>query len=327
MRYIYSDKTDPYYNLALEQFVFDELDKSDSYFMLWQNHNSIIVGKHQNTAGEINADYVRENNIRVARRLSGGGAVYHDMGNLNFTFIADADSKNYDFATFCQPVIAALAQLGVKAEVSGRNDMTIDGKKFSGNAQYMRKGRIMHHGTIMFDSNLEILTEALNVSPDKIQSKGIKSIKSRVTNVKPHVQENLTVGEFWETLRKFVFEQYGCTNYILSAEEERTVEKLRDERYSLWEWSYGASPAYSIQKKKRFDGCGTIQVEMDVKEGRIENIAFSGDYFGDDADGLVERLKGCKLEYNELDNLLHTENIGIYFTHLTTSDFISLLLG
>ena len=150
--------TDPAWNLAAEQYVFDRLPRDRTYFMLWQNDNAIIIGKHQNTAAEINEQFVRENGVRVVRRLSGGGAVYHDMGNLNFTFIADAgDMESINFRLFCRPVVAALAKIGVTAEINGRNDMTIDGQKFSGNSQYLKEGRVMHHGTIMFDSNLDLV--------------------------------------------------------------------------------------------------------------------------------------------------------------------------
>ena len=179
--------TDPSYNLAMEQYVFDCLPRDRMYFMLWQNDNAIIVGKYQNTIAEINEETVRERGIRVVRRLSGGGAVYHDMGNLNFTFITDVGESNaLDLKLFCEPVVRTLATLGVKAEVNGRNDITIDGKKFSGNSQYIRQGRVMHHGTIMFDSDLSVVGEALRVDPTKIQTKGIRSVRSRVTNVAEH---------------------------------------------------------------------------------------------------------------------------------------------
>ena len=196
--------TDPSYNLAMEQYVFDCLPRDRMYFMLWQNDNAIIVGKYQNTISEINEEAVRERGIRVVRRLSGGGAVYHDMGNLNFTFITDAGgSGTLDMKLFCEPVVRTLAALGVRAEVNGRNDITIDGKKFSGNSQYLRQGRVMHHGTIMFDSDLSVVGEALRVDPTKIQTKGIRSVRSRVTNVAEHLPERVTLPEFavscWKT--------------------------------------------------------------------------------------------------------------------------------
>ncbi len=259
MYYIPSASTDPYYNLALEQYVFDSFSKDHSYFMLWQNDNAIIIGKHQNTVSEINAAYVAEHGIRVARRLSGGGAVYHDMGNLNFTFITDSEREAFDFSMFCKPIQMALAGMGVRVDISGRNDMTIDGKKFSGNAQYIKKGRVMHHGTLMFDTDMTVLAGALNVSADKIESKGIRSVKSRVTNIKPYMSgQNFTLQDFWEALRQYMFRENGMEHYGLTVDNLTAVKKLKDEVYSTWDWNYGASPAHSIQKARRVEGCGKL---------------------------------------------------------------------
>lgn len=197
MMYIRSSSTDPYFNLALEQYVFDFLPKTKAYFMLWQNDNTIVVGKHQNTVGEINVSFVKEHGIHVVRRLSGGGAVYHDLGNVNYTFIMDAGKSNeLDISAFCKPVVDALRSLGITAEISGRNDITIDGKKFSGNSQYLKDGRMMHHGTIMYNSDLDTVEKALCVSKDKIISKGINSVRSRVTNIAEHMEKIISTEEF-----------------------------------------------------------------------------------------------------------------------------------
>ena len=209
--------TDPSYNLAMEQYVFDCLPRDRMYFMLWQNDNAIIVGKYQNTIAEINEEAVRERGIRVVRRLSGGGAVYHDMGNLNFTFITDVGESNaLDLKLFCEPVVRTLATLGVKAEVNGRNDITIDGKKFSGNSQYIRQRRVMHHGTIMFDSDLSVVSEALRVDPTKIQTKGIRSVRSRVTNVAEHLPEKVTLPEFRRILLENILKENPGEAYPLT---------------------------------------------------------------------------------------------------------------
>lgn len=209
--------TDPAWNLAAEQYVFDRLPRDRTYFMLWQNDNAIIIGKHQNTAAEINEQFVRENGVRVVRRLSGGGAVYHDMGNLNFTFIADAgDMESINFRLFCRPVVAALAKIGVTAEINGRNDMTIDGQKFSGNSQYLKEGRVMHHGTIMFDSNLDLVAQALHVDQEKIRAKGIASVRSRVTTVRRHMTNPVGLEEFRHLLLQEILEQQPGEEYVLS---------------------------------------------------------------------------------------------------------------
>lgn len=328
MYYIQSESNDPYYNLALEQVVFDKLDRSHSYFMLWQNDNTIVVGKHQNTAAEINAAYVKENGINVVRRLSGGGAVYHDLGNLNFTFVVDGGDGAFDFATFCRPVAAALGSLGVEVEISGRNDMTIDGKKFSGNSQYRKQGRVMHHGTILFDSDLTVVAGALNVPADKIQSKGIQSVKSRVTNVKPYLKEGITTIQFRDALKDYMTEQNNMLPYTLTAEEQALAHKLRDEIYSTWEWNFGASPAHSIQKVRRIEGCGRIEVYMDVaKQGVLTAVEFYGDFFsGSDPAELAQKLIGCKLEQQELDTALRGVDVGSYFANLQTEQLIEILV-
>lgn len=329
MRYIQSESTDPHYNLALEQHAFDSLSPGQSCFMLWQNHNTIVVGKHQNTAQEINEEYVREKGITVARRLSGGGAVYHDLGNLCFTFIADWNEKQpFDFSVFCGAVALALASMGVKVEISGRNDMTIDGKKFSGNAQYMKRGRVMHHGTILYDSNLEVVEHALRVEKDKIESKGIKSVKSRVTNIKPYLGRDISVLDFRDALRDYMFRENDMQSYKLSGKDEASISKLRDSVYSKWEWNFGASPAYTAQKSRRVEGCGKVDMRVNVgKNGIIEGVTFYGDYFGNgDSTELAARLKGSYMEESSLRKALAGVDINHYFNNLGTEAFLSILL-
>ena len=328
MYYIESASTNPSYNLALEQYVFDHLDRSASYFMLWQNHNSIIVGKHQNTVAELNAAYVAEHDIQVVRRLSGGGAVYHDMGNLNFTFITDVVAgEAFDFSAFCSPVVSALRSLGVNAEIAGRNDMTIDGGKFSGNAQYIREGRVMHHGTLLFDSDLNILSQALRVPPDKYISKGATSVRSRVTNIRPHLNKDISLRAFWDVLRDYMMAESHIQPYRLTDADEAIVKALQATVYSQRSWNYGRSPDFSIQKQRRIEGCGRIEVHMDVSQDTIRRLAFYGDYFGNgDSSELVERLVGCKMEHDAVCQALENLSIGRYFNNLDLDSFVSVLL-
>ena len=338
MRYIKSSGTNPYFNLALEQFVFDKLDAAHDYFMLWQNHNAIIIGKYQNAIEEINADFVQERGITVARRLSGGGAVYHDLGNLNFTFITAAshrespvahNAKRIDFAAFCLPIAQALRELGVPVEISGRNDMTIEGKKFSGNAQYIKENRVMHHGTLMFDSDLETVSRALNAAQDKIASKGVKSIKSRVTNIKPYIARRISLAEFWLLIERFMQERFGLEPYCLSAAQTEQVQSLCDTVYSTWDWNYGRSPAYTVKKTRRVEGCGTVQVFLDVQKGGIIcGAEFYGDYFAaQDSDELAKQLNGAALNENSLRAALKDTDIQQYFANLDAGTFISILVS
>ncbi|MDR2124494.1 MAG: lipoate--protein ligase [Desulfovibrio sp.] len=327
MYYIESPSTDPHFNLALEQYIFDALDKTRDYCMLWRNHNAIIVGRFQNTAAEINAAYVKKHGISVVRRLSGGGAVYHDLGNVNFTFIVRRGTPGaFDFASFCGPVGRALASLGVRAEISGRNDMTIDGKKFSGNAQYYKRGMVMHHGTILYDSDLSVVAEALAVPKDKFASKGISSVRSRITNVKEHMSADIPVQRFVAVLREALIREHQMVPCALSPEDLQGAAALQRRVYDTWDWNYGASPACNIRREQRIDGCGKLEIHMNVERGVILDIAFFGDYFGNEDSGeLANLLRGRRLERTELEAALTGTDIGAYFHNLDTGRFLDII--
>ena len=319
--------TDPSYNLAMEQYVFDCLPRDRMYFMLWQNDNAIIVGKYQNTIAEINEEAVRERGICVVRRLSGGGAVYHDMGNLNFTFITDVGESNaLDLKLFCEPVVRTLATLGVKAEVNGRNDITIDGKKFSGNSQYIRQGRVMHHGTIMFDSDLSVVSEALRVDPTKIQTKGIRSVRSRVTNVAEHLPEKVTRPEFRRILLENILKENPGEAYPLTQDDLAAVEKLRAERYATWDWNYGFSPVCTMLRRRRVDGCGMIEAYITVEHGKIAALTFKGDFFSaSEPDELAAHFVGCTPDRAGYEKALSDVDVSRYFAGLQKDELIDIL--
>ena len=333
--YIESRNTNPHRNLALEQFVFDRLDRKHSYFMLWQNHNSVIIGKHQNTQEEINAEFVKEKNIAVARRLSGGGAVYHDLGNLNFTFITDASqplaadkTRGIDFAAFCEPICKALRSFGVPVEISGRNDMTVEGKKFSGNAQYIKEGRVMHHGTILYDSDMLMLSKVLKPGKDKIESRGIKSVQSRVTNIRPYMKTDMGIEEFWTAIKLYMMDSFDMKECSLSPEQNTEVEVLYEKVYSQWSWNYGNSPPYTVRKARRIEGCGRIEILLDIgREGVINNIAFYGDFFAkEDPAALGKKLIGHHLDYEELKTLLAEVDAACYVHGLDNETLLNLLV-
>lgn len=327
MWYLESASTDPYYNLALEQVVFDGPGQDEACCMLWQNDNTIVVGKHQNTLQEVNMAYVGEHDVRVARRLSGGGAVYHDLGNVNFTFIAPHQGVEMDFSTFCKPVAAALAELGVQAEISGRNDMTIEGKKFSGNSQYVKHGRVMHHGTILYDSDLSVVGQALRVPEDKFTSKGLPSVRSRVTNVRPYVKEDLPTAQFLVRLRQALHKAYRMEPLVLTREQQEEVQRLRDTVYSTWAWNFGASPACQIVKKRRVEGCGQLELHLDVEQGKLKTLHIYGDFFSlDEPEELAGRLLGCPLEEEALKERLAGVDLGRYFKGMDRDSFCKTLL-
>lgn len=328
MKYVENYSNDPKYNLAFEEYCFKNLSRDEDYVILWINGPAIIVGKNQNTAEEINGKYVEENNIKVVRRVTGGGAVYHDLGNLNFSIITNLNGNRViDFKKYNIPILKALEKLGVNCELSGRNDITIDGKKFSGIAQSIWKDRVLNHGTLLFDTKLDVLSKALNVKKDKIESKGVKSVKSRVTNIKPYIKEDIDMEEFRSLLLKYIFEMEGFTpeKYELSEEEKASIDKLYREKYSTWEWNYGKSPKFNLKNYKRFS-FGAIDIRLDVKGGIIQDCKIFGDFFGaEDVKDLEDKLKGKRYDRGSLSIELEDEDLIKYFGNITLEEFIDLI--
>ena len=330
MIYIINDSQDPYYNLASEEYVMNSFNEDEKYLMLWQNRPSIIIGKHQNTIEEINREFVQANNIAIVRRLSGGGAVYHDLGNLNFTYIVKVPntSLEFDFKKFTEPVVAALNQMEIPAEFNSRNDLSIEGKKISGNAQYIRKGKCLHHGTLLFNTNLDQLVMALRVSSDKIESKGIKSIRSRVTNIYPYLKKPYTIVDFKNLLLdQFRLKNGKIESIYFNDNDRKQIEKLVRTKYQTWEWNYGESPFFTIKKTQRFD-FGKVEAWLDVNEGIIKKCKFYGDFFGrDDKEDIEEKLIGCRYERNEITLRMNDIGIENYFYGLNKDQFINLLVS
>ncbi len=326
MKYIEMPGTDPYQNLATEEYVFSRLDRSESYFMLWQNSNAIIIGKHQNTVEEINQAFVDAHGIRVARRLTGGGAVYHDTGNLNFTFIVDQDrAEDFNFHVFVEPVLRVLQSLGVPAVFTGRNDLTIDGMKFSGNSQYARGGRLLAHGCIMLDANVDYLSQALQVKKAKYESRGIKSVRSRVTCINRHLKTPLSMDQFKELLRQAVFAGNDIESYTFTEEDKQEIDRLRNEKYATWDWNYGESPQYTLRREKKFPA-GLVTVYLQALQGRIQSIRFFGDFFGShDLHVLEDNLKGQPLDHTLLP-VLEKQPIDSYMNGITAKDIFDLIM-
>jgi lipoate---protein ligase len=319
---------DPHFNLALEEYVLNYLDPKEDYVILWQNEPSVIIGRNQNTIEEINAKYIKDHNINVVRRLSGGGAVYHDLGNLNFTFIVSSSKDSVsNFKKFTQPVINALGRLGINSEFSGRNDITIDGKKFSGNAQYYSKNRLLHHGTILFNSDLTVVQQALNVKIDKLQSKGIKSVRSRVTNIYPYLEKEVCIEEFKDTLLKFLMndEGYKENEYILTENDLSKIKELMETRYLKWQWNYGESPAFDVEKNKRFEG-GNLSLKFNVKDGKLQGLKIHGDFFGRKDIAEIENILKNK-EYKEdcIREVISSIDFKEYFSALNIADFVECM--
>ncbi len=317
-RYIELETTDPAFNLAAEEYVFDHLSRDYAYFMLWQNRPSVIIGRHQNTAAEVNEAFLREQGIRAVRRLSGGGAVYHDLGNLNFTFIRDETSSRLDLGVFCEPVAAALRELGAPAEVNGRNDITVEGQKISGNAQYVREGRVMHHGTLLFSADLQTAGKALTPSARKLSSKGVASVRSRITTLSRYMPEGVGLEDFKKLLLEKLFAGQPMEPYELTEEDIRIIEALKKDRYDTHEWNYGQSPPCDVFYEARIEGCGTVELHLSVKKGLISKAKFHGDFFAQqDLASLEVSFIGLSPEKEILLRMLSSADPSQYIQGLT----------
>lgn len=318
--------TDPRINLAIEEYALKNLGINETYLLFYINEPSIIIGKNQNTIEEINTEYVDNNGIHVVRRLSGGGAVYHDLGNLNFSFITKDDGNSFhNFRKFTEPVVEALKKLGVNAELSGRNDLLAEGRKISGNAQFATKGRMFSHGTLLFNSEMDHIVSALRVKKDKIESKGIKSVRSRVANISEFLTEKISIEEFRSLLLKYIFEGKEITEYVLTDKDWEKIHQLSKERYQNWDWNYGKSPKFNLQHSHRFP-VGQIDVRLEVNKGIIENCKIYGDFFGvGDVSEIENKLMNVRYERSELEAALNDVDTAYYFGNITKEEFLNLI--
>lgn len=322
-------------NLATEEYLMYNRDFDEPLVLFYYEEPSIIVGRNQNTQEEVNQKYIDDHGIVVTRRRSGGGAVYHDLGNLCFSFVLDTkDAKFGDFKSFVSPIIDALHEMGATdAEVSGRNDMLVDGKKFSGSAMFKHGTKIFAHGTLMLDVDLDVVTQALNVPADKIASKGIKSVRSRVTNLKPYLSaeyQDINVPAFRDSLLKHLFKVDDLADIKhhevqITAGEEAQIEKIYQDVYNNWDWVYGTSPAFTVKKRQHFDS-GTIDARLNVENGMIKQLTFFGDFFGpEEASQLADQLTGIRYDRPSLQAALSTVDLSQYFLGISEEQVLDLL--
>lgn len=292
---IHLKNTDPYFCLAAEEYLLKNF--TDDIFMLWQSENAVVVGKHQNAAAEINHRFVHENNIAVCRRISGGGTVFHDAGNVNFTFIKNVKSPaEISFKQFTAPVVEALAKLGIEATTSGRNDLLINGLKISGNAEHVYKNRVLHHGTLLFNSDLEKLGQAIKVTPGKYEGKAVQSNRSPVANISHFLKTPMRKEEFMRFLLDVQLENPENKMYVFSENDISSTETLATEKFRTWEWNFGYSPKYTFKNEVKIDG-KTLFIRLVVEKGVIVEAEVGGEYFS----------KNEKLHIqNEMNNSKHS---------------------
>lgn len=333
MLFVPNENNDPRINLAIEIFLLQEMKVDEPILLFYINEPSIIIGRNQNTIEEINKDYVDAHGIHVVRRFSGGGAVYHDFGNLNFSFIMPDDGNSFrDFEKLTKPIVQALHEMGVEgAQLKGRNDLVIDDMKFSGNAMYATNGRMFAHGTIMFDSDINEVVNALKVRKDKIESKGIKSIRSRVTNIKPFLpkdKQDMTTEAFREEILLKIFGVDSVDQvktYTLTEEDWVKINEISDKYYRNWDWNHGKSPAFDIERRKRFP-IGSIEVRFNVQEGKITEAKIYGDFFGlGDIADVEQAFIGTRYDKSALKDVIDQIDVKKYFGNITPEDLLELV--
>lgn len=333
MLYVNDFCTDAYWNLAAEEYLLKNFN--EPVFRLWSNENSIIIGHYQNAYAEVDINYVKENGIKVVRRLTGGGAVFHDLGNLNFTFIENrkaGEDASAMFRRFTAPIIDALNNIGIKAYLEGRNDLLIDGKKFSGNAICIHNGRILQHGTLLFDTSMHNLGAALKSRPEKFTGKSVQSNRSRVTNIKEHLlpdSPNLkidSVTEFKKYMEEYICNKYpDITPYNYSERDLEEIQKLKEDKYSRESWNFGKSPSYSFSKVKKLQG-GIVELFMSVEKGVITELDIMGDYFFTlPTEEFCNKMKGTAHTVQQVQETLDKiGNIGEYFSNISHDEIAGM---
>ena len=319
--YLETGSLDPAYNLAFEEFVLTNR-REGAYLLLWQNDNTIVIGQNQNAEAEINRPFVEAHRIHVVRRSTGGGAVYHDLGNLNYSFITDVGcAEELTMERFTRPVVEALKALGLQAEASGRNDILVEGKKVSGTAQRVTRDRILHHGTLLFDADPAMVAGALHVDPEKFRSKSAKSVRGRIGNIRTFLKEDMDLPAFW-TYLKTALAGSGLTETTLTPQELEAVETLRANKYATWEWTYGRSPRYNMENKRYWTG-GCLEVRADVAHGMVEEIVFYGDFLAvRSMEEITAALRGCAFRAEAFGAVLDRFALHEFFGAITKEEIL-----
>ena len=302
--YIFNNPcTNPYINAATEEFLLKQ--RTEDFFMLWQNDNAIVVGKHQNALAEINANYTRQQETAVVRRLSGGGTVFHDLGNINYSFILNGtQGKLVDFKRYTADILAAIRALQVDAQLNQRNDLVIGKQKISGNAEHLYKNKVLHHGTLLFSSDLTALNRSIEASLNHFQDKSVQSVRSTVTNIQDHLTHQLSVADFKQHILQFMHLRYPtASSFTLTDAEKLQIETLANEKYKTWDWNFGYSPAYTF-RHQHHDSIGASECELRIKAGKIQSIELQSDFMNA---ANIEKIKNQLL--NEKHQIEHIQQL------------------
>lgn len=322
--YLETNSFNPFYNLSFEEVVLSTR-LSGNYLILWQNDRTIVIGRNQNAAAEINRDFVDRHGIYTVRRCSGGGAVYHDLGNLNYSFITDSTTSYRNvIQQFMNLIADTLQQLNLDAVVSGRNDILVEGHKVSGTAQRILGNRILHHGTLLFDSDLDMVASSLNVDPRKYESKGIKSVRGRVGNIRSFLSQDMDILGFQNHIKNTLGKS-GLIPSCLTQHELSAVSELCANKYQTWDWNYGKSPNYAFSDRRKWPG-GILEVQLSVEAGVIANIAFLGDFLSVLPLDIIEgALKGCRMCWPEVESTLNKFDLSLYFGEIAENEILQTI--
>ena len=325
MRYLKNPNTDPYYNMAFDEYCLENLAIDEPVFYLWQNRPAVIVGLNQEVNTEVNLEYLEKNGIALVRRVTGGGAVYHDLGNLNYTIVGPSEDLERDYPEYAGLMMKALQKLGVPATLSGRNDILVEGRKVSGFAKRVCKNRLMVHGTLLYKVDLDVLTQVLNPSATKLQSKGIASVRSRVANLCDYLPEVSDIQSLSLRLEEILSCNYADSEFKLSDADLANIQQLSDEKFAQWEWNYGRSPKATLTHSARLS-CGTVEIHLTLAENRISSCRFGGDFLGNlPATDLESALQGTVYNTESIRERLSSFTIGNYFDGVVVDDLVSMM--
>ena len=326
MRYIKNLQTNPYYNMAFDEYCLESLSIDEPVFFLWQNRPAVIVGFNQEVNTEVNLDYLKEQGIDLVRRVTGGGAVYHDFGNLNYTIVGPSEDLERDYPEYAGIMMKALQSLGVPATLSGRNDILVEGRKVSGFAKRVCRNRLMVHGTLMYKVDVDVLTNVLSPSATKLQSKGVSSVRSRVANLCDYLPEIKDIQTFSQRLEEILSNHYADAEYQLSEDDLANIQRQTDEKFATWEWNYGRSPKATLTNSARL-ACGTVEIHLTLNENRISTCRFGGDFLGNlPASEIEQALKGVVYDRVSIHHCLSQMEIGQYFDGVDAEDLVKLMI-